>query len=47
MDEATEIKGLPVPNYKKIDIDGSEVALLKGTTKMLASPALSGFCLSV
>jgi FkbM family methyltransferase len=47
MDEAIEIKGLPVPNYMKIDIDGSEVAFLKGATKTLANPALNGFIMEL
>jgi FkbM family methyltransferase len=47
IDQAIEIKGLPVPNYMKVDIDGSEVAFLKGATKTLANPLLNGFIIEL
>jgi hypothetical protein len=41
------IHGLPLPNYMKIDIDGSEVALLEGGRETFANPALHGFIIEL
>lgn len=40
LDQAIEQLKLPVPDYMKIDIDGSEVAFFKGAAKTLANPKL-------
>jgi FkbM family methyltransferase len=47
LDQAVGIKGLPVPNYMKVDIDGSEVAFLRGAKALLANPLLKGFIIEL
>jgi len=47
IDEMVTIHGLPLPNYMKIDIDGSEVALLEGGRETFANPALHGFIIEL
>jgi FkbM family methyltransferase len=47
LDQAIEQLKLPVPNYMKIDIDGSEVAFFKGAVKTLADPKLKGFLIEL
>jgi FkbM family methyltransferase len=47
LDQAIEKLKLPVPNYMKIDIDGSEVAFFKGAVKTLADPRLKGFMIEL
>jgi len=47
LDQAIEQLGLPVPDYMKIDIDGSEVAFFKGSTKTLANPKVKGFMIEL
>ena len=47
MDQAIEQLKLPVPDYMKIDIDGSEVAFFKGAVKTLADPKLKGFMIEL
>jgi FkbM family methyltransferase len=40
LDDLVDKQGLPQPEYLKIDIDGSEVAFMKGAAATLRSPAL-------
>lgn len=40
LDELIASRGLPAPEYLKIDIDGSEVAFMKGAAQALRAPAL-------
>ena len=47
LDQAVEQLKLPVPDYMKIDIDGSEVAFFKGAVKTLADPKLKGFLIEL
>jgi FkbM family methyltransferase len=47
LDQAIEQLKLPVPDYMKIDIDGSEVAFFKGAAKTLANPRLKGFMIEL
>jgi FkbM family methyltransferase len=47
LDQAIEQMKLPVPDYMKIDIDGSEVAFFKGAAKTLADPKLKGFMIEL
>jgi FkbM family methyltransferase len=47
LDQAIEQLKLPVPDYMKIDIDGSEVAFFKGAVKTLADPKLKGFLIEL
>lgn len=41
LDSCIEKNNLPVPNYLKVDIDGSETLFLSGAEKTLQNPALS------
>jgi FkbM family methyltransferase len=47
LDQAIQQLNLPVPDYMKIDIDGSEVAFFKGAVKTLANPKLKGFLIEL
>jgi FkbM family methyltransferase len=47
LDQAIEQLNLPVPDYMKIDIDGSEVAFFKGAAKTLANPKLKGLMIEL
>ena len=47
LDQAIEQLKLPVPDYMKIDIDGSEVAFFRGAAKTLADPKLKGFMIEL
>ena len=47
LDQAIEQLNLPVPDYMKIDIDGSEVAFFKGSAKTLANPKLKGLMIEL
>jgi hypothetical protein len=47
LDQAVEQLQLPVPDYMKIDIDGSEVAFFKGAVNTLADPKLKGFMIEL
>jgi FkbM family methyltransferase len=47
LDQVVEQLKLPVPDYMKIDIDGSEVAFFKGAVKTLADPKLKGFIIEL
>jgi FkbM family methyltransferase len=47
LDQAIEQLKLPVPDYMKIDIDGSEIAFLNGAAKTLANPRLKGFMIEL
>ncbi len=40
LDDLCEKWGFPYPNYIKIDVDGIEIAILKGAEKVLRNPAL-------
>jgi FkbM family methyltransferase len=40
LDDLCEKWGFPYPNYIKIDVDGIEIAILKGAEKVLKNPAL-------
>ena len=42
LDDLVAGRGLPQPNYLKIDVDGSETALMKGARATLRAPALKG-----
>lgn len=45
LDEFLESRGMSVPNVAKIDVEGTEVALLEGMDEILADPGLrSIFC---
>jgi len=39
-DDLIERFGAPAPNHIKLDVDGTEVAILRGAERMLRSPAL-------
>jgi FkbM family methyltransferase len=47
LDQAIEQLKLPVPDYMKIDIDGSEVAFFRGAAETLADPKLKGFMIEL
>ena len=47
LDDLVEQFGLPLPNHVKIDVDGSEIAVLEGATRTLASPTLKSLLLEV
>jgi len=47
LDQAIEQLNLPVPDYMKIDIDGSEVAFFKGAAKTLANPKLKSLMIEL
>jgi FkbM family methyltransferase len=47
LDQAIEQLNLPVPDYIKIDIDGSEVAFFRGAAKTLANPKLKGLMIEL
>ena len=47
LDQAIEQLKLPVPDYMKIDIDGSEDAFFRGAVKTLADPKLKGFVIEL
>jgi FkbM family methyltransferase len=38
---------IPAPNYLKVDVDGSELALLEGASQMLAEPGLRGIIIEL
>jgi FkbM family methyltransferase len=47
LDQAIEQLNLPVPDYMKIDIDGSEVAFFKGAAKTLPNPKLKSLMIEL
>jgi|HubBroStandDraft_6_1064221.scaffolds.fasta_scaffold110717_1 FkbM family methyltransferase len=47
LDQVIEQLKLPIPDYMKIDIDGSEIAFFKGAVKTLADAKLRGFMIEL
>ena len=42
LDDLVTTFGLPAPNFLKIDVDGTELEVLKGGTQILSAPDLQG-----
>ncbi|MBI1286910.1 MAG: FkbM family methyltransferase [Flavobacteriales bacterium] len=42
LDDAVVKLGIPLPNYLKVDIDGSEIPFMRGAQKVLSGPQLTG-----
>ena len=47
LDDLVERFGLPLPNHVKLDVDGSELAVLEGAARTLASPSLRSMLVEV
>jgi FkbM family methyltransferase len=47
LDDLIELFRLPPPNHIKLDVDGSELAVLNGASRTLASPALCSILVEV
>jgi len=42
LDQVVEVMRLPVPNYIKVDVDGSEIPFIRGATATLRRPEVRG-----
>jgi FkbM family methyltransferase len=47
LDDVIEMFRLPMPNHIKLDVDGSELAVLRGASRTLASPSLQSMLIEV
>jgi FkbM family methyltransferase len=47
LDDVIEMFRLPSPNHIKLDVDGSELAVLRGASRTLASPSLHSMLIEV
>lgn len=47
LDEIIRRYSLPLPNYIKIDVDGSEIQLLRGCSKTLSNPKLESMIIEI
>ncbi|HEY7185133.1 MAG TPA: FkbM family methyltransferase, partial [Vicinamibacterales bacterium] len=47
LDDLVERFGLPLPHHIKLDVDGSELAVLEGAARTLASPVLRSLLIEV